>query len=199
MLKPHCRHFRARFEPGKPDAHRRTCPTCDAYAAALEGTARAAAALALPPALESRLRALGRPSTQGAAPVRVQLPQLPQLPMPPGLAGRLRAIARRPAPPVWVRSPWQGLAASFTLALFLQGVLGNPVARAQPLAVAVGDTVTAAWQGTASRKEDLAQAWVAPTVASVRQRLRSAREQAAAWAEAIDTRTRRLFGGDPEI
>lgn len=196
MLKPDCRRFRARFEPGGLDAHRRACPACEAYAAALEGAARAAAGLPLPPALESRLRALGRPPAEEAPPVPVQVPRLP---LPPGLAGRLRAIARRSAPPVWVRSPWQSLAASFALALLVQGVLGNPVARAQPLAAAVGDTINAALEETAGRKESLEETWLTPVVASGRQRLGSAREQVAAWAEAIEGRTRRLFGGDPEL
>lgn len=114
MLSWACRRFRARFTPGAAHPHRQACAECEAFAAALEQTARVR--LPLPTSLRSSLHAIAarEPGAVLAFPV-------PRVPLPEGLADRLRAIAPagRPAPPEWIRNPRYALAASALLALLL--------------------------------------------------------------------------------
>ncbi|HYX23595.1 MAG TPA: hypothetical protein VFC23_05535 [Thermoanaerobaculia bacterium] len=125
MLSWSCRRFRARFTPGAAAPHRRACPDCDAYAAALERAA--GVRLPLPPSLQGRLRALAAPEPGAVLPFPV-----PRLPVPDALAARLRSIApARPAPPEWVRSPRLAIAASIVLALLLGPVLAGAADRGE--------------------------------------------------------------------
>ncbi len=119
MLKPACRQFRAELAPGDP--HRRSCPACAAYAAAME---RAAFKVPLPARLRSKLRAI-----PGATAPGPRLP-LPQAPLPDPLRDRLRGLARRPAPrpiPAWVRTSRYAVAASYLMAVLVGLTAGNPV------------------------------------------------------------------------
>lgn len=123
MLKPACRQFRAELAPGDP--HRRSCPACAAYAAAME---RAAFKVPLPARLRSKLR--GIPVAPGATGPGPRLP-LPQAPLPDPLRNRLRGLARRPAPlrtlPAWVRTSRYAVAASYLMAVLVGLTAGNPV------------------------------------------------------------------------
>jgi hypothetical protein len=123
MLKPACRRFRAELAPGDP--HRQSCPSCAAYAAAME---RAAFKIPLPARLRSKLRAIPGASAPGP-----RLP-LPQAPLPDPLRDRLRGLARRPAPrpasrpiPAWVRTSRYAVAASYLMAVLVGLAAGNPV------------------------------------------------------------------------
>ncbi len=121
MLSWTCRRFRARFSPSGPGSahpHRRACPDCDAYAAALESAA--GVRLPLPASLRRNLRAIADPEMGAVLPFAV-----PRLPVPDALAGRLRGLfvgGCRPAArrlPEWARSPRYAVAASALLALLL--------------------------------------------------------------------------------
>jgi hypothetical protein len=119
MLKPDCRRFRS--ELALDDPHRRSCPACAAYAAAME---RAAIKLPLPARLRSKLRAI-----PGAAGPDPRLP-LPQAPLPDPLRNRLRGLARRQTPrplPAWVRTSRYAVAASYLMAVLVGFAAGNPV------------------------------------------------------------------------
>lgn len=130
MLRPDCRRFREEFTPGtdsqsqsrSQDPHRWSCPSCGAFAEAMERAA-SAPKLALPSRLRGELR--GLPSfVQHDAP---RLP-VPQAPLPPGLKTSLRGIARqaRSEPPLWVRSSRYAVAASYFLAVVLTYAMGDP-------------------------------------------------------------------------
>jgi hypothetical protein len=124
MLKPACRQFRAELAPGDP--HRRSCPACAAYAAAME---RAAFKVPLPARLRSKLRAI--PGATAPGPRLL----LPQAALPDPLRDRLRGLARRPAPlrtlPAWVRTSRYAVAASYLMAVLVGlaggNTAGNPV------------------------------------------------------------------------
>ena len=119
MLKPDCRRFRAELKLDDP--HRRSCPACAAYAAAME---RAAFRVPLPGRLRSKLRAI-----PGAAAPGPRLP-LPQAPLPDPLRDRLRGLSRSQAPrplPAWVRTSRYAVAASYLLAVMMSFALGNPL------------------------------------------------------------------------
>ena len=95
MLSWSCRRFRARFSPSGPGSahpHRRACPDCDAYAAALESAA--GVRLPLPASLRRNLRAIAGPEMGAVLPFAV-----PRLPVPDVLAGRLRGLSSAAAPP----------------------------------------------------------------------------------------------------
>jgi hypothetical protein len=126
MLRPDCRRFREEFTPGtdspSQNPHRWSCPSCGAFAEAMERAA-SAPKLALPGRLRGELR--GLPSfVQHDAP---RLP-FPQAPLPPGLKNSLRGIARqaRSEPPLWVRSSRYAVAASYFLAAVLTYAIGDP-------------------------------------------------------------------------
>jgi hypothetical protein len=123
MLSWPCRRFRARFTPGAALPHRRACPECDAYAAALERAA--GTRLPLPAGLRRNLRALAGPEPGAVLPFPV-----PRLAVPDELALRLRRIAQ-PAPPDWVRSPRVAIAASVILALLFGPLLAGAADRGQ--------------------------------------------------------------------
>ncbi|HEY4589859.1 MAG TPA: hypothetical protein VII86_11570 [Thermoanaerobaculia bacterium] len=134
MLSASCRRFRARFSPGSTHPHRRACPECEAFAAALESAA--GVRLPLPERLRRNLRAIAGPEPGAVLPFAV-----PRLPVPDALAGRLRTIAPagRPPLPEWLRSPRYAVAASAILAL----LLGPPLSRAAHHGLEVLDTVQA--------------------------------------------------------
>ena len=142
MLRPACRRFRAELAPGDP--HRRSCPACAAYAAAME---RAAFKVPLPAGLRSKLRAI-----PGAVNPGPRLP-LPQAPLPDPLRDRLRGLARRQEPrslPAWVRTSRYAVAASYLMAVLLVLAAGNPVHLGRQAAHRVSSVVTA--QLTESRE-----------------------------------------------
>ena len=134
MLSSSCRRFRARFFPGSAHPHRRACPECAAFAAALESAA--GVRLPLPDSLRRNLRAIAGPGPGAALPFAV-----PRLPVPDALARRLRTIAPagRPPLPEWARSPRYAVAASAILAL----LLGPALSRAAHRGLEVLDTVHA--------------------------------------------------------
>ncbi|HEY4573295.1 MAG TPA: hypothetical protein VIJ26_05010, partial [Thermoanaerobaculia bacterium] len=124
MLSASCRRFRARFSCGSAHPHRRACPECEAFAAALESAA--GARLPLPESLRRNLRTIA--GIAGPEPGAVLPFAVPRLPVPDALARRLRTIAPagRPPLPEWLRSPRYAVAASAILAL----LLGPPLSRA---------------------------------------------------------------------
>lgn len=143
MLRPDCQRFREGFTPGvdplaaqaqSQDPHRRSCPACAAFAAAMERAA-SAPKLELPESLRGQLR--GLPSF-----VRHDAPRLPvpQAPLPARLKSNLQGIARRVRrqPPLWVRHSRYAVAASYFLAVVMTYALGNPAA----LSIRATDTLT---------------------------------------------------------
>jgi hypothetical protein len=124
VLSFSCRRFRAHFTLGSAHPHRRACPECEAFAAALESAA--GVRLPLPASLRRNLRAIAGPEPGAVLPFAV-----PKLPVPEILARRLSGIApaSRPAPPEWVRSPRYALAASALLALLLGPFLAGAAHR----------------------------------------------------------------------
>lgn len=123
MLKPACRRFRT--ELALDDPHRRSCPACAAYAAAME---RAAVKIPLPARLRSKLRAIPGATSPGP-----RLP-LPRAPLPDPLRDRLRGLARGPlrsrkprSLPAWVRTSRYAVAASYLMAVLVGFAVGNPV------------------------------------------------------------------------
>lgn len=134
MLSASCRRFRARFSPGSAHPHRRACPECEAFAAALESAA--GVRLPLPGGLRRSLRAIAAPEPAAVLPFAA-----PRVPVPDALARRLRAIApaSRPPLPEWLRSPRYAVAASAILAL----LLGPALSRAAHRSLEVLDTVHA--------------------------------------------------------
>ena len=151
MLSGACRRFRARFTPGSAHPHRRACPECEAYAAALESAA--GARLPLPGGLRESLRAIA-----GSEPGAVLPFAVPRLPVPDTLARRLRDIAppatARPALPEWVRNPRYAVAASALLALLLAPLLQA----AAPRGVQVVGTVEAEVGPVLQRTEERGRA-----------------------------------------
>jgi len=137
VLSASCRRFRARFSPGSAHPHRRACPECDAFAAALESAA--GARLPVPESLRRNLRAIA--GIAGPEPGAVLPFAVPRLPVPDALAHRLRTIAPagRPPLPEWLRSPRYAVAASAILAL----LLGPALSRAAHHGLAVLNTVHA--------------------------------------------------------
>lgn len=134
MLSSPCRRFRARFSCGSAHPHRRACPECEAFAAALESAA--GVRLPLPEGLRRNLRAIAGPEPEAVLPFAV-----PRVPVPDPLAHRLRAVAPagRPPLPEWLRSPRYAVAASAILAL----LLGPPLSHAARRGLEALDTVQA--------------------------------------------------------
>jgi hypothetical protein len=134
VLNASCRRFRARFAPGSAHPHRRACPECEAFAAALESAA--GVRLPLPESLRRNLRAIAGPEPDAVLPFAV-----PRVPVPDALAHRLRTIApaSRPPLPEWLRSPRYAVAASAILAL----LLGPALSRAAHRSLKVLSTVHA--------------------------------------------------------
>jgi hypothetical protein len=137
VLSPACRRFRARFSPGSAHPHRRACPECEAFAAALESAA--GVRLPLPGGLRRSLRAIAAPEPAAVLPFAV-----PRVPVPDGLARRLRAIAPagRPPLPGWLRSPRYAVAASAILALLLGPPLSHAARRSLEMLGTVHARVT---------------------------------------------------------
>jgi hypothetical protein len=134
VLSASCRRFRARFSPGSAHPHRRACPECAAFAAALESAA--GVRLPLPEGLRRNLRAIAGPEPEAVLPFAA-----PRVPVPAPLARRLRTIAPagRPPLPEWLRSPRYAVAASAILAL----LLGPPLSHAARRGLEALDTVQA--------------------------------------------------------
>lgn len=145
MLSWTCRRFRARFTPGSEAPHRRACQECDAYAAALERAA--GVRLPLPSGLRDNLQKIAAPGPGSVLPFPV-----PQIPVPPGLQVRLRALGRpeeaRPKLPAWLRSPRYAVAASYLLALFLGAAFGNPIEWGREAAASLTVRVEWVWRHT---------------------------------------------------
>lgn len=148
MLSRDCRRFREEFTPGpggSQDPHRQTCPSCSAYAAAVERAA-SAPRLPLPEHLRSSLRALPRPDEP-------RLP-LPQAQLPAALKDRLRNIPRdvrsggRRELPVWIRSPRWAIAASYFLTVVLLNTVGDPVALGRRATGTLVRTLDQTWDQT---------------------------------------------------
>lgn len=154
MLRPDCRRFREGFTPGADaiidpitaqaqslDPHRRSCPTCAAFAEAMERAA-SVPKLALPDSLRGQLR--GLPSF-----VRHDAPRLPvpQVPLPSGLKSSLQGIARRVRrqPPLWVRHSRYAVAASYFLAVVVTYTLGDPAALSRRATETLTRTVDRTW------------------------------------------------------
>jgi hypothetical protein len=137
VLSLACRRFRARFSPGSSHPHRRACPECAAFAAALEGAA--GVRLPLPGSLRQNLRAIAAPEPAAVLPFAV-----PRAPVPASLARRLRAIApaHRPPLPEWLRSPRYAVAASAILALLLGPSLSHAAHRSLEMLDTVHARVT---------------------------------------------------------
>ncbi|HSS47416.1 MAG TPA: hypothetical protein VLX28_00585 [Thermoanaerobaculia bacterium] len=184
MLSWACRRFRARFTPGTALPHRRACPDCDAYAAAVEQAA--GVRLPLPASLKRNLRALADPEP-GAV---LRFP-VPQLAVPDELAHRLRRIAApavpsqssQPAPPEWVRSPRAAIAASVLLALLFGPLLASAADRGQQaLRLAHQEVAPLVSDATAESHEALARLQLAAGTAwdSI---WGTARESAAKWIQ----------------
>jgi hypothetical protein len=160
MLSWTCRRFRARFTPGAALLHRRACPLCDAYAAAVERAA--GARLPLPAGLRRNLRALAGPEPGAVLPFPV-----PRLAVPDALALRLQMIAAparlaRPAPPEWVRSPRVAIAASVVLALLFGPLLAGAADRGQQaLRLAHREVAPLVEDASAESHKALARLWLA--------------------------------------
>jgi hypothetical protein len=175
VLSASCRRFRARFFPGSAHPHRRACPECEAFAAALESAA--GVRLPLPGSLQRNLRAIAGPEPGAVLPFAV-----PRLPVPDGLARRLRAVApaSRPPLPEWIRSPRYAVAASAILAL----LLGPALSRAAHRSLEVLDTVHAEVSPFLRRTEESGSVEI--------EKLRSA--AAAAARRSVATSLERLSG-----
>jgi hypothetical protein len=166
MLSWACRRFRARFTPGASLPHRRACPECESYAAAVEQAA--GARLPLPASLKRNLRALALPEPGAVLPFPV-----PRLAVPDDLARRLRTIGMpaapaRPArmsqssPPEWVRSPRAAIAASVLLALLFGPLLAGAADRGeQALRLAHQEVDPLVSNATAEGHEALGRLWLA--------------------------------------
>ena len=146
MLSASCRRFRARFSPGSAHPHRRACPECEAFAAALESAS--GVRLPLPASLQRNLEAIAGPEPDAALPFSV-----PRLPVPDALARRLREIPRpvpagRPAPPAWVMNPRYAVAASVLLALLFAPLFSGAVDRGRQALDAVDAQVSPLLQRT---------------------------------------------------
>jgi hypothetical protein len=152
-----CRRFRAGFRPGDDQPHRRTCPECDAYAAALERAA--GLRLPLPGSLRRRLLDLHAPMAENPADGAEAAPRpLPQLPLPAGLRDRLLAVPARTGtsrPPQWVLSPRYAIAASYLAAVLLGATLGGPADLGRRFAHGVEQTLEVAGSAGRERLERL--------------------------------------------
>jgi hypothetical protein len=154
MLSGSCRRFRARFTPGSAHPHRRACPECEAYAAALESAA--GARLPLPAGLRKNLRAIAGPEPGAVLPFAA-----PRLEVPDSLARRLRGIATpaRPALPEWVRNPRYAVAASALLALLLAPLLQAAAPRGVQVVGAVEAEVSPVLRRTQELRRDAEAAY----------------------------------------
>jgi hypothetical protein len=154
MLSGSCRRFRARFTPGSAHPHRRACPECEAYAAALESAT--GARLPIPEGLRKNLRAIAGPEPDAVLPFAV-----PRLAVPDTLARRLRNIAPaavRPALPEWVREPRYAVAASALLALLLAPLLQAAAPRGVQVVASVQAEVSPVLRQTEERGLEKAEA-----------------------------------------
>lgn len=154
MLSGSCHRFRARFTPGSAHPHRRACPECEAYAAALESAT--GARIPLPEGLRKNLRAIAGPESEAVLPFAV-----PRLAVPDTLARRLRNIAPaavRPALPEWVRNPRYAVAASALLALLLAPLLQAAAPRGVQVVGAVEAEVSPVLRQTEERGLEKAEA-----------------------------------------
>jgi len=150
VLSGACRQFRAGFVSGSGRGsvhpHRRACPECEAFAAALESAS--GVRLPLPAGLRRNLEAIAGPEPDAALPFSV-----PRLPVPDALSRRLREIPRplpagRPAPPAWVMNPRYAVAASVLLALLLGPFLSTAAHHGLQVVGAVQEEVSPLLQRT---------------------------------------------------
>ena len=185
MLNPSCRRFRTEFTPGAEsphDAHRKSCPACAAYAAAME---RAAKRIPLPAGLRSKLRAI--PGVTSDAP---RLP-VPQAPMPPALRDRLRQMGRRqelPPLPAWARSSRYALAASYLLAVLTGAAFGNPVEAAGAFTRSVDRAVRPRVERAIESVEDRGRRRLDDLESAVRERYGATRQTVEQSLESLEHR-----------
>ena len=138
-----CRKFQARYERGQRDAHLDACDACREFVAFVDTLGRLGSSAPLDDGLRARLRRV--PHVEGG---EIEIPRVPQLPLPAALRERLRQIARggvREALPIWIRSPRYAIAASYLLTLLISGTLGNPAVWASEAAPQL-DRVGVAWK-----------------------------------------------------
>ena len=205
MLSWACRRFRARFTPGTSLPHRRSCPDCHAYAAAVEQAA--GVRLPLPASLRRNLKALAGPDT-GAV---LRFP-VPRLAVPDELSRRLRTIGTPaaparispPSPPEWVRSPRAAIAASVVLALLFGPLLAGAADRGQQaLRLAHEEVAPLVSNATAEGHEKLGQLWLAAGTVldtawgTVRELAAYSARQAQAGLAGLSSRSTRLLEALP--
>jgi len=182
MLKPSCRRFRTEFTPGADLPHRKSCPACASYAAAME---RAAKRIPLPAGLRSKLRAI--PGVTADAP---RLP-IPQAPMPAALRSRLRQMGRRQSPPplpAWARSSRYALAASYLLAVLTGAAFGNPVEAAGALTRSVDRSVRPRVERAIESVEDRGRRRLDDLESAVRERYGATRKTVEQSLESLEHR-----------
>lgn len=134
MLTPDCLAFRKAYEPGDADPHRDQCAACQEFADLVDALQGLGFRQPLGDRLRQRLRQLPEQEDQRS----LAFPQLPMLPLPPGLERRLQRIARAAVRgaelPIWIRNPRFAVAASYVLALLFTASVGNPAAWGQSAA-----------------------------------------------------------------
>ncbi len=118
-----CLRFREQFQPGAQSVHRDGCPSCAAFANAIETAGEIRLDVAPSADLLTRLRAI--PEQEEAR--RWSAGPFPQIPLPEALRERLRRIpAHEGRPPSWIRRPGYAVAASYLLTVLLGAAVGNP-------------------------------------------------------------------------
>lgn len=203
MLKWSCRRFRAELPQRADHPHRRSCPECAAFAAAMEKAS--APRLPLPERLRGRLRSIPAAEGEGLEP-RLRVPSLR---MPPHLRNRLRDLphqgsaAGEPPPrelPVWVRSSRYAVAASYLLAVVTMQLLGDPLELGRRAAGSLSEELRQVWQrsGVEISLERL-ESDVAEEAEGVAERYDATREALSTSVEDLRARvtemTRELFPG----
>ena len=201
MLKWSCRRFRAELPQRADHPHRRSCPECAAFAAAMERAS--APRLPLPEGLRGRLRSIPAAEGEGLEP-RLRVPALR---MPPHLRSRLRDLPRQgstagePPPrelPAWVRSSRYAVAASYLLAVVTMQLLGDPLELGRRAAGSLSEELRQVKSGVETSLERL-ESGVAEEAEGVAERYDATREALSASVEDLRARvtemTRDLFPG----
>ena len=201
MLKWSCRRFRAELPQRADHPHRRSCPECAAFAAAMEKAS--APRLPLPERLRGRLRSIPAAEGEGFEP-RLRVPTLH---MPPHRRSRLRDLpsqgsaAGEPPPrelPVWVRSSRYAIAASYLLAVVTMQLLGDPLELGRRAAGSLSEELRQVKSGVETSLERL-ESGVAGEAKGVAKRYDATREALSTSVEDLRARvtemTRELFPG----
>ncbi len=205
-----CRRYRAELPQGAQGAdhpHRRSCPECAAFAAAMDKAS--AVRLPLPERMRERLRSI--PATEGEG-LEPRL-RMPALSMPPHLRSRLRdlprqaSVAGEPPPrelPVWVRSSRYAVAASYLLAVLAMQLLGDPLELGRKAAGSLSQELRQVWQKTGTEIEiplERLEDGVSKGAEGVTERYDATREALSTSVEDLKSRvtemTRGLFPDEP--